>query len=228
MAFHQDDVPSGHIAANIAQEAETASGGSQIRGILWRTERVPPDLVPFVREQSPFYKAFLSHLPHDVPFSSLPLTDAEAYWAAGKASADNILTKPFRDGVVMRSGGSTGAPKFVYYTRDKLQRICSIKATVASVSSGILPGDRIANLSPMGGMYGSFMFNNTAIMELPIDNVQLPIGGQQPEDVMADTMDKFEATVILTTIYSASKLAGWLLEQQRTLKTVRLILFTGE
>lgn len=186
------------------------------------------ELVSFARTYSPFYKASLAHLPPDTSFSNIPVTDVEAYWSSASASAKNILTGPLRDGVVMRSGGSTGPPKFVYLTRDELRRICAIKANVVCTASGIIPGDRVANLSPMGGMYGSFMLNNTALMELPIDNIQLPLGWQVSEEVMAGTIDQFEATVILSTAYSVTKLASWLVDKGRTLESVRLILFTGE
>ncbi|KZF18809.1 AMP-dependent synthetase/ligase [Xylona heveae TC161] len=189
---------------------------------------IPSDLLKFVREHSSFYNGAFSHLPLSTILSDLPITDVEAYWSSSTASAASVLTAPFTDGVVMRSGGSTAEPKIVYITRDELRRICQINAVAMSTSTGLVPGDLIANLSHMGGMYGGFMFNNTTFMELPVDNVHLPISGQQPLDVIADTVDKFKATVILSNVYTPTRLAEWLKSQRRNLQSVRLVLYSGE
>ncbi|KAH7232940.1 AMP-dependent synthetase/ligase [Fusarium tricinctum] len=123
----------------------------------------------------------------------------------------NVLTGPFVDGLVMRSARSTSEPKIVYWARHEFLQILSKKAEIMSKQSVIIPGDRIANLSHMSGMYGGFMFTNQALMEMPTDNVHLPI-----------------TTVMISTVYATAKLASWLKEQGRTLPSVRLILFIGE
>lgn len=140
-----------------------------------QTDSISPDVISFIRKNSPFYAQSLAHLPQNVSLSDLPLTDVRSYWASPKET----LTTPFVDGTVMRSGATTGKPKFVHYSREELNRICTIKAVGVVQSAGLVSGDRIANLCPMGGLYGSFLFNNTAIMNLPIDTVQLPMGMKQ-------------------------------------------------
>ncbi|KAF5024652.1 hypothetical protein F66182_3274 [Fusarium sp. NRRL 66182] len=192
------------------------------------SSRVTADVVSFVREHSPFYKSTLGHLPPNTPLSEIPLTDADEFWKQASAQDTSVLTGPFVDGLVMRSAGSTSEPKIVYWTRDEFHRILSKKAEIMSRESGIIPGDRIANLSHMGGMYGGFMFTNQALMEMPTDNVHLPISGQMPHDFMADNIDKFKATVMISTVYATTKLASWLQEQGRTLPSIRLIFFMGE
>ncbi|KAH7182391.1 uncharacterized protein B0J16DRAFT_400595 [Fusarium flagelliforme] len=189
---------------------------------------ITKDVVSFVRDHSPYYKSSLSHLPQDVSLAKIPLIDSDEFWKQAVAKDTNVPTGPFVDGLVMGSADSTSEPKTVYWTRDEFHRILSRKAEIMSKQSGIIPGDRIANLSHMGGMYGGFMFTNQALMEMPTDNVHLPISGQMPHDFTADSIDKFKATVMISTVYATTKLASWLKEQGRTLPSVRLILFMGE
>ncbi|KAI1176153.1 hypothetical protein F4777DRAFT_547326 [Nemania sp. FL0916] len=215
--------------SNIVDNASNGVSGSKSAASLASQQHpVPSALLAFIRTYSPYYRSFLSHLPENAPFSDIPVTDVAAFWGSAKADRASIQTGPFRDGVVMRSAASTGAPKLVFMTREELRRIGVIKATRASACSGMLPGDIIANLSPMGGMYGSFVWNHTGITEMPIDNVQLPIGGLQPADMVIDIIEEFDATVILSTLYSVTKVANYLLEHGRTLPSVRLILYSGE
>ncbi|RFN52383.1 polyamine transporter 3 [Fusarium flagelliforme] len=182
----------------------------------------------FRARASPYSKSSLSHLPQDASLAEIPLTDSDEFWKRAAAQDTNVLTGPFVDGLVMRSADSTSEPKTVYWTRDEFHRILSRKAEIMSKQSGIIPGDRIANLSHMGGMYEGFMFTNQALMEMPTDNVHLPISGQMPHDFTADSIDKFKATVMISTVYATTKLASWLKEQGRTFPSVRLILFMGE
>lgn len=221
-----EEVPNGHTVTSNGQspKSEIVAITSKSTSTFRVTSTIPTDLVSFLRTHSSFYKDAFFHLPPGVSFSQLPITDVEAYWS----SPSDILTEPFTDGVVMRSGGSTSEPKTIYLTRDELQRVCAVKGVAMATSTGLVPGDRIANLCHMGGLYGGQLFNNAALMQMPIANVHLPISGQQPLDVMADTIDTFEATVILSNVYTPTRLAAWLLDQGRTLQSVRLVLYSGE
>lgn len=217
----EDYVPS--VKSGLDNTSNTNKGLSTSNG-----DRVTADVVSFVRKHSPYYRSSLGHLPEGVPLAQIPLTDSDDFWKQAASYDANVLTGPFVDGLVMRSGGSTSEPKIVYWTRNEFQRVLSKKAEIMSKQSGIIPGDRIANLSHMGGMYGGFMFTNQALMEMPTDNVHLPISGQMPHDFTADSIEQFRATVMISTVYATTKLVSWLKEQGRTLPSVRLILFMGE
>ncbi|KAI1108974.1 hypothetical protein F5Y14DRAFT_456511 [Nemania sp. NC0429] len=53
-------------------------------------------------------------------------------------------------------------------------------------------------------------------------------GQGQANPMPSSRFEEFQATVILSSVYSVTKVANWLLEGGRTLPSVRLILFSGK
>ncbi|KAJ5249262.1 AMP-dependent synthetase/ligase [Penicillium chermesinum] len=193
---------------------------------------IPPqlqELVTYVRSRSPYYQLLYANLPKEITnFESLPLVDNTLYWKSSNSEPNGVLTEPLKDAVVMRSGGSTSEPKTVYMTREEFLETSRINGELFGRCCGVRPGDRVANLSSQGGMYSGFMTYGYAVMNCSLPVVNLPISGKEtPENIERD-ISQFKATVIISNVFIATKLAHYLRNKQTQLSSVRLILYTGE
>ncbi|KAL6716251.1 hypothetical protein ACLMJK_005817 [Lecanora helva] len=203
------------------------NGDSDGQPVVLQPKDAMGEMIQFVRKNSPFYGRAWKDVPADISnLEDLPVTNVDDYWQA--SNANEILTSSLTDGVVMRSGDSTGIPKLVYVTRSELKTIAQVKACAIAQGCGLLPGDRIANLSHHGSLYGSFMLLNTAILELPVPIVHLPISGKESIENMAQYMETFHATVLLSNVSTTCRIADHFRTHNKTLPSIRLILYSGE
>ncbi len=93
---------------------------------------------------------------------------------------------------------------------------------------GVERGDRVANLFYAGDLYGSFLLHILSVYELPSGAIQIPVAGHIASDAMERCILEVEATVVLGTVTTMSKLAEEILGQNKTHTSVRLLLFSGE
>jgi len=186
-------------------------------------------LIQEVRLNSLFYRKLYDGLPDDVDdIEKLPLTGNDDYWKACRQTPHGVIMGPLNDGIVMRTGGSTAAPKLVYATRDELQRGAQILGVGMSHFCGLVPGDRIANMMRHGSMYGGFAYANAVLLEMPLPIVHLPITGNElPQDAYQQLTIN-DATVIMSNVFTAVRLADWLRTNGLRLPKIRLFLYTGE
>src|SRR5215831_8190259 len=69
--------------------------------------------VRFVREHSAFYREFYERVPEVISsLDQLPILDQDAFWAANTMENNRLLTEKPKDGIILKSGGTTGQPKF--------------------------------------------------------------------------------------------------------------------
>ena len=108
------------------------------------------EIIENAKTLSPYYRELYKNSRFE-KLSDLPVTNQEKFWKA------NVLTSDKRDGIVFKSGGSTGAPKYSYFTSLEWQ---SFTETFGwGMSQGILEDyDRVANLFYVGDLYASFLF----------------------------------------------------------------------
>jgi phenylacetate-CoA ligase len=136
----------------------------------------PGELIRFVRARSPFYRKLYASLPRAARLSDLPVLAQEDFWNANGLEGNRVLTGPMRDGVVFKSGGTTGNPKFSVFSQEEW-RVFNI-AFGAGIAAGIVAaGDRVVNLFYVGQLYGSFLFINKSFEECPTGVLQLPVSG---------------------------------------------------
>jgi phenylacetate-CoA ligase len=197
--------------------------------MLMPSESSVLELIQQVRAQSAYYKKLYVHLPEDVSdIEQLPLTDIDEFWKACGETPHGVMMGPFNDGIVMRSGGSTAAPKLTYATPDELRRASQILGVGLSHFSGMVPGDRIANMMRHGSMYGGFAYANSVLLEMPLPHVHLPITGNElPQDAYS-MLSVNDATVIMSNVFTAVRLADWCRTNEKSLPKIRLVLYTGE
>ncbi|OAA65588.1 AMP-dependent synthetase/ligase [Niveomyces insectorum RCEF 264] len=187
------------------------------------------ELVQFVRTHSPYYRSLYQGLPKFVVnMEDLPLTNNDEYWKASNGETNEVLTTPFVDGLVLRSGGSSNIPKTVLMTRSEFHITSQINGVLLAESSGLLPGDRVANLSAQGGMYSGFMTFGYTVMNCPTPIVNLPISGSEPLESITKSITDFKATVIISNVCISTRLAEHLQSKGVILPGIRQILFTGE
>ncbi|MFI6844372.1 phenylacetate--CoA ligase family protein [Kitasatospora sp. NPDC050467] len=193
-----------------------------------------PDLIRYVRENSPFYRDLYAGLPDDLAdasdptgLSALPLTEHTAYWAAHGITNSRVLTGPHEDGIVFKTGGTTGAPRVSMYTRAEWRRM-SRTFGGGLPAAGLRAGDKVANLFYAGELYSSFVFTLNCLQEAPVPTVQLPIGGAAPLDATVQALRDFSATVIAAPPTSLCRLAREVVDTVGTLPDVRIALFAGE
>ncbi|WP_042377574.1 phenylacetate--CoA ligase family protein [Streptacidiphilus melanogenes] len=191
-------------------------------------DRTTADLIAFVRQHSPFYRDLYAGLPAaTADLTALPLVDHTAFWQAHGTTDSQVLTGPHDDGIVFKTGGTTGAPRVSRYTREEWRAMCH-RFGEGLPAAGLLPGDRVANLFYAGELYSSFVFTLNLLQEAPIPTVQLPIGGAAPLDTTISTLRDFSATVLAAPPTSLCRLAREVVAGPGTLPDVRLVLFSGE
>lgn len=186
------------------------------------------ELIAYVREHSAFYRELYADLPaKTTDLTALPLVDHTAFWAAHGVAHSRVLTGPHEDGIVFKTGGTTGAPRISQYTRDEWRAMCR-RFGEGLPAAGLLPGDRVANLFYAGELYSSFVFTLNLLQEAKVPTVQLPIGGAATPDYTVAALRDLTATVLAGPPTSLCRLARQVLATEGTLPGIRLVLFSGE
>ncbi|WP_280691443.1 MULTISPECIES: phenylacetate--CoA ligase family protein [unclassified Kitasatospora] len=186
------------------------------------------DLVQFARDHSPFYQALYADIPVGIDdLAALPLIDHATFWAAHGPQHSQVLTAPHTDGIVFKTGGTTGAPRVSLYTRTEWRQM-SRRFAKGLPATGLRAGDRVANLFYAGELYSSFVFTLNLLQEASLPTVQLPIGGAAPVQATVAALRDFDATVLAAPPTSLHRLARHVTQTVGTLPRIRLLLFSGE
>ncbi|MEU6773187.1 phenylacetate--CoA ligase family protein [Streptomyces sp. NPDC046759] len=186
------------------------------------------ELIRFARHNSPFYRELYARLPeHVTRLTDLPVVPQADFWRANSPRGNRLLTAPLDEAVVFRSGGTTGSPKFSYYTRTEWREFTAAFGA-GLVRAGLRPGHRVADLFYAGDLYASFSFVLDSLHRSPVANVRLPIGGAAPWESTAATLEEFRVQVVAGTPTTLCSLAERLTRAGRTLPDVELLFFGGE
>ena len=133
------------------------------------------ELVALARRNAPFYQEAYAHLPERPTLTDLPVLDTTKFWEAHTRSPREIITGPLEGGIVLNSGGSTGAPKFSYFRDDEVDTSVALTAHGLE-GTGLRDGDRVGNLFANGYLYASFGLVTEALKETSAKVLQFPIG----------------------------------------------------
>jgi phenylacetate-CoA ligase len=183
------------------------------------------EIIAYAKSHSPYYRELYKNIKSD-ELSDLPIIDQTTFWKS------EVLTDKSPDGIIFKSGGSTGAPKYSYFTH--LEWMAYTEAFGWGMSEGILEsGDRVGNLFYVGDLYASFLFIKDSLQSIPVAKKkfsQYPIAGQTDHIQILKIIEEFEintivgvpsAILILLGKYSSNK------SQYPKLKIEKL-LFGGE
>ena len=179
-----------------------------------------------MREHSPFYKKLYQALGPTPTLAELPVLDQDAFWQA--ANAGQLLTGPQKDGIVFKSGGTTGSPKFSIFTQAEWDEFTKVFGLGILQSGMLKASDRVANIFYAGQLYASFIFIMRSLEQMPLGIVQYPLGGATPIDEMIATLEQFEITVLAGVPTSIMQIMARLKEQSKSLPALRTIIYGGE
>jgi len=150
------------------------------------------EIIEHAKKYSPYYRELYSKVSND-ELTSLPIVDQAVFWKS------QVVTTESPDGIVFKSGGSTGAPKYSYFTHKEWESFC--QAFGLGMSEGILEnGDRVGNLFYVGDLYASFLFIKDSLGNIPVVKTRLthfPIAGQTDHIQILKTLEEFNINVIL-------------------------------
>lgn len=150
------------------------------------------EIVEHARKHSPYYRELYKNEVSTV-LEELPVIEQAKFWKS------EVVTSKNPEGLVFKSGGSTGAPKYSYFTNSEWQSFTS--AFGNGMARGILAdGDRIANLFYVGDLYASFLFIKDSLQAISTDNkklTQFPIAGQTDHLQILKTLTEFNINVIV-------------------------------
>lgn len=150
------------------------------------------EIIEHAKAHSPYYRELYKNV-KSTKLSDLPIIDQGEFWKSEVVAGKNP------DGIVFKSGGSTGAPKYSYFT--SLEWDSFTKAFGWGMSEGILSeGDRVGNLFYVGDLYASFLFIKDSLERIPVEKkklTQFPIAGQTDHVQILKTLEEFNINVIV-------------------------------
>lgn len=154
------------------------------------------DLVSYARESSPFYRERLAgaHIARPADLMPLPLLTGEEVRQNTPPAGSGLLTGPLEGAYVFASGGSTGAPKFSFYSYEEWEEVTDTLAAIYEVA-GLNAGDTVGNLFMAGNLWTSFLAASEALEKLGC--VSLPIAGNAELDLVMRYVELFKPTALL-------------------------------
>ena len=150
------------------------------------------EIIEHAKKHSPYYRELYLDLEYE-KLSDLPITDQVKFWKS------EVVTDSKSGGIVFKSGGSTGAPKYSYFTLKEWQTFTDLFGN--GMAKGILENhDRVANLFYVGDLYASFLFIKDSLQGISDDTkklVQFPIAGATESKQILKTLEEFQINVLL-------------------------------
>jgi phenylacetate-CoA ligase len=183
------------------------------------------ELVAIARKSSPFYAALYKNVDNFTSLTDLPVLNSADFWKANTIEGNLVLTEKHRDGIVFKSGGTTGNPKFSFFRQSEWDSFTHAFGE-GMEKGGLTEGERIANLFYAGDLYASFMFISKSIEKSGVRAVQFPLSGGADFNHIVETINSFKVTTWAGVPTSIMKLAEY--AQAHTLHPPTKILFGGE
>ncbi|RPJ72131.1 MAG: phenylacetate--CoA ligase family protein, partial [Alphaproteobacteria bacterium] len=183
------------------------------------------EIVENAQSHSPYYRELYANTKFE-KLADLPIIDQSIFWKS------NVLTSEKNDGIVFKSGGSTGSPKYSYFTSLEWQSFT--KAFGLGISEGILSDyDRVANLFYVGDLYASFLFIKDSLQWIPVEQKkiqQFPIAGATDPKVILATLEEFSINVIAGVPSAILTLLEYYDREKKNYSKIKIekILFGGE
>ena len=185
------------------------------------------ELIAIARERVPFYQRAFSGLSEHPALTDLPVLDTARLWEAHARSPREIVSGPLEGAIVVNTGGSTGTPKFSYFSNEEADTAVALIARGLE-TTGLRNGDRVANLFVPGYLYASFLVTAEALREMPAKVLQLHIGYFVPVPDAIRMMRGFKVNVWAGFPTHLMTLVNYL--EKEKIEDVRLdrIIFGGE
>lgn len=182
-------------------------------------------LVKRAQNHSPFYRDHLKGIDADAAFDleAIPPLTKDLLVQNSPPVSDALLTGPLAGAYVLRSGGTTGSPKFSAFSNDEFRQVTDLfKRTYGA--AGLRSSDWVGNLFVAGSLYSSFVFINRVIEEM--NCVNFPFTGNAPAETVAQNMGRFSINTLMG-------IPSWVLEvvqklPEEVLPKIQKIFYGGE
>ena len=191
------------------------------------TTYTPEEIIAHARANAPFYRRLYDGLPEKSTLTDLPVIDQEEYWAAHLQDRQEVLTAPLHDGIVLNSGGTTGAPKYSYFSNEEWDSSIALSAR-AFGGTGLRDGDRVANLFATGNLYASFIFATESMKWTEARVMQLPLGFSPVLGPAASIIHAFKANVLAGFPTHLLRIIDFMDQEKLTGVQVERIIYGGE
>ncbi|MDD2449685.1 MAG: hypothetical protein PHS42_04725 [Sulfurimonas sp.] len=183
--------------------------------------------VNFVRKNSPYYAEHYKDVEEDCDdISKYPIVEQKEFWRANENFGEGVLTSKHESGIVFKSGGTSGNPKYSYFTAEDWDRFTEVSGR-GFRQNGVKKGDRIANLFYGGELYASFIYLSDLIKCADI-GVSYPISGQTEISVVVEMLEKLKINVIAGVPTTIMNIVSYLQAHREIKVNIDLILFGGE
>lgn len=183
--------------------------------------------VEFVRRHSPYYRELYREVPSGCPeISRYPIVNQQTFWQANEDFGRGVLTADYKSGIVFKSGGTSGNPKYSFFTAREWDSFTAVSGW-GFTHNGVKEGDRIANLFYAGELYASFIYVTDLVKSSDV-GITFPISGQTPVETSVAMMKKLGINVLAGVPTTFMKIISYLQQHPELRPEIELILFGGE
>jgi len=183
--------------------------------------------VNFVRQHSPFYAKLYKDVALECEnISCYPIVNQKEFWEANENFGTGVLTSQHTSGIVFKSGGTSGNPKYSYFSAKEWDDFTAVSGR-GFRNNGVKKGDRIANLFYAGELYASFIYVTDLIKSADI-GVTYPIAGQTQIPTIVEMLKKLNINVIAGVPTTIMNIVFYLQTHQEIKLNIELVLFGGE
>jgi len=171
-------------------------------------------LVNLAKSCSPFYKKLYAELPQNFKLQDIPVIDPLVFDEAVRDPMNNsLLTRPER-GLVLKSGGTTGGPKYTFYSKEEWEHFSRLAGSLHDKYEIIKNGDRLMYLLGCGNLYGGMFLGYQVQMFSQSDTLILLQGHQSPLDDILKTLQYFSPNIIFSPAPTFIKIIQKIQEQK--------------
>lgn len=158
-----------------------------------------PDVVSAAATSSPYYRELFEGIDLQLcPLANLPTTDPESYWQANSLDGGTVASGALTDGLVLRTGGSTGKPKVSYWSRGEWRGFTQAFAQMYKRTGLLTDNDRVGNLFKSGSLYGGLLLTHDSLqVEDAPACVELPIEMDTPMDEIVGIITELRPNVLM-------------------------------
>ena len=185
-------------------------------------------IISVARSLSPYYKELYKNLAEkDWKISDIPPVDQKDFWEHNTVEDNRLLTGEMTYGIIFKSGGTTGKPKFSVYSHEEWETMTGTFGYHLA-EGGLEKGDRVANLFYAGELYSSFLFLHDSLQRCPAEVMIFPISGAAPMEFMARELKDFRINTLLGVPTQLISLAEYIRNENIEGLKIDKVYFGGE
>ncbi|HAZ11608.1 MAG: hypothetical protein A2X86_17950 [Bdellovibrionales bacterium GWA2_49_15] len=185
-------------------------------------------LIKLARDKSDYYRDLYTKIPQsDFALQDLPLVSAEKFWHANTLKDNHLLTGPISSGVVFKSGGTTGLPKFSVFLKEEWETFTRCFGE-SFTDAGFQNGDKVANLFYAGELYASFLFITKSMEQSPLELTHYPLSGTAKLESIIDAIHSHGINVLAGVPTTMIQLAQELKSRPSVASLITKIFYGGE